>query len=120
APPTDLDGQVSDKESQATSTTPPLDYRPGQPLAREGLEIATRRPKFSRLTKLTARARDPVVEFWFQKDGTVKKAALVVKSGDERVDEDVLNAAYNWTASGAALADLKGDAHVSVRVRFAL
>lgn len=99
-----LSGEVSEKESPATSVDPVLDFRPGKPLAREGLEINTVLPEFSVLTRITAGGvrREPIVTIRFGRNGKVVRATFKngTLSGNPDLDEPIRNAIYSWTAKG--------------------
>jgi hypothetical protein len=99
-------GQISEKESDAASIEQMLTVRPGMPAAAEGLEIITRRPNFTRLTRVTAAPGNPIVRIFFKRTGTVGRVELLRSSGSDDVDGPVLNAVYNWRAKGKALDDL--------------
>ena len=97
-----------DREAQATSTNPPLSYTLGQPVAREGLRIRTVIPRFdatTRLTDLRALTRKPVVAVTFGRDGAVLDARILpgTASGRRSVDEPILNAVFQWRATGEDL-----------------
>ncbi|MBC7835371.1 MAG: hypothetical protein H7Y88_09770 [Phycisphaerales bacterium] len=112
----------SDRESDATSTEATIEIRPGKPAAGQGLDIRTKRPEFSKFTRLTAAPRNPELRLKFDRRGKVVSAVFLVRSGYKDVDEPVLNAVYLWTAKGEALARLPDDptAGLSIRVRIVL
>lgn len=99
-------GIKSEKEADAASTTTPIEIRPGQPAAAQGLDITTRRPNFTRLTRVTAYPDNPLLEVTFNHLGVVTKVRLVESSGNADVDGPVVNAIYQWTARGKQLAEL--------------
>ncbi len=99
-------GQVSDKESEATALKDRVQVRPGQPVAAKGLEIKTRRPVFSLYTRVTAAPRNAVVRVRFTREGKVASAEMVRSSGVADVDRPILDAVYGWTASGKQLLEL--------------
>ncbi len=96
-------GAKSDKESDAASIEQMLVIRPGMPAAAEGLEIITRRPNFTRLTRVTSLPGNPILRIVFRRDGRVRLAEVLRSSGSEDVDGPVLNAVYNWQAKGKVL-----------------
>ncbi len=118
----DHPGTKSEKEADASSTTPTLVIRPGQPAAAEGLDIVTRRPNFTRLTRVVAYPeKNPLFKVTFNHKGVVTRVRLVESSGIRDVDEPVINAIYQWTAKGKALAELAsedpaGGLTISVRI----
>lgn len=115
-------GDVAQKESDATSTIEvPLEHlRLGKPLAAQGLEIRTRKPRFTSLVMLTSAPADPRVEIRFRRDGKPAKARFLESSGDQRIDEAILNSLYRWRAKGKKLLELERDETVPVRIRITL
>ncbi|MFM9997082.1 MAG: hypothetical protein ACKVU4_14935 [Phycisphaerales bacterium] len=120
---------VTDKESIASALRDAPSVAPGRVLAAEGLEIQTRRPRWSRVTQLTRSPANPVVQITFGRDGSVRRAgflsdgAVVFGSGFQDVDEPLLSAIFLWTARGEALDRLPPDdpeAGVTIRVRVIL
>ena len=110
-------GDTSEKESDAASIRKSVLIRPGHPAAAQGLEIVTRRPEFTRLTRVTAWPRNPIVRVTFDRTGKVTQAKILRSSGVEDVDNPVLYSVYQWTAKGKALAELpKGDVHAGVTI----
>ncbi|HRQ71498.1 MAG TPA: hypothetical protein PLU35_00550 [Phycisphaerales bacterium] len=113
----------STKESPATSTKPPVEVSPGQPVAAEGLDIETVRPRWTLVTRMTALPRNPVVRVTFAKDGKVGRAEFLPgkNSGYADVDGPLLDAIYRWRAKGKALDDLpEGDKEAGVTLEFRL
>jgi hypothetical protein len=103
-------GTKSEKEADASSTTASIEIRPGQPAAAQGLDITTRRPNFTRLTRVVASPeRNPLFKVTFNYRGVVTKVKLLESSGVKDVDEPVINAIYQWTAKGKALAELTSE-----------
>ncbi|MCW5777365.1 MAG: hypothetical protein KIS87_13085 [Phycisphaeraceae bacterium] len=98
----------STKESPATSTRPPVEVSPGQPVAAEGLDIETVRPRWTLVTRMTALPRNPVVRVTFGRDGRVARAEFVPgrNTGYADVDGPLLDAVYRWRARGRALDEL--------------
>lgn len=96
-------GRQSDRESTATSILTAEWKKLGQPLAGAGLEIKTRRPKFTHYTRIMGAARDPVVLVHFRRDGKVERVDLVRSSGNADVDRPVIDAIYLWRATGEPL-----------------
>jgi hypothetical protein len=103
-------GLPSDKESVAAALRDATAVVPGRVVAARGLEITTRRPRFSAATRMTAMPRNPVVRITFGRDGHVRRAEFVrhenvlLSTGHPDVDEPLINAIYRWTARGEALA----------------
>lgn len=122
APRTPNPGNESDKESDPTSVidVPPAMWRSGRPLVGKGLEITPRKPEFTTVTLLTASPRNPVSKISFRRDGRVERARLLGGSGDERIDEALLNALYGWRASGKQIEDLKEGQTVDITLRLIL
>lgn len=107
---------VTTRESIATALRTAPTVVPGKVLAAHGMEIQTRRPQWTRLTLMTRRPANPVVQISFGRDGRVRRAGFlsdgehVFSTGFDDVDEPLLNAVFRWTASGAALERLPEDA----------
>jgi hypothetical protein len=114
----------SPKESDAASRDKPLEYHNGKVASREGLDIKTVKPKWTDSTLLTANPRNPLVRVEFGSDGKVKRATFEgTGSGDEAVDQTLLNAIYAWTATGVEIDDLKATdpkGVVAARIRIRL
>ncbi len=119
-------GEEDRRESDASSLSKSLEYRPGRPLATEGLEITTVRPRYSVTTRSIARPRDPHITIEFDAKGVVKRAYFakiegrVRSTGHEHVDGPLLDAIYRWKAEGLAIKDLKGDQTVAITIRVIL
>lgn len=100
-------GERSERESNAVSRETAIEVRPGRPAAAEGLEIITRRPEFSRVTRLMAApARNPRLRVTFDREGLVRNVEFIESTGIRDVDDPVQHAVYRWTARGRALAEL--------------
>jgi hypothetical protein len=101
-------GEKSDAESIATSTVPSLNFRPGTPLAGEGVRVRTVAPKFSITSRVASRPRNPVLELTFSREGKVVAGKFVEgrTSGYEDIDGPILDAAMRWTATGKKLQEL--------------
>ncbi len=116
-------GVISDRESTPAALKAMPLVSPGRVVAAEGLEISTRRPRWSRATMVTRRPGNAVVWMIFGKDGRVKRAGFVrdkdriYSTGFPDVDEPLLNAVYRWTAKGRALDELSDDPEDGVTVR---
>ncbi len=120
-------GIASDKESMATSLKEAITVIPGRVAAGRGLELITRKPKWSITTLSTRRPVNPVVVATFRRDGTVVDAKFlndgkrVLSTGYEDVDEPLINAIYQWRAKGPPLDELKGpDDVLTVTIRVIL
>lgn len=118
-------GIESDRESDPASIMDvPVPLRElGRPIAAEGLEIRTVRPRFTHYTRLTVRPADPLIRVRFDRKGRVVTAELVESSGHKDVDNPILDAVYRWTASGKALESLdpaSPDATVAIEFRIVL
>jgi len=109
-------GLQSDRESDAFSTAVG-EYRFGKVVAGKGIEIRPTRPKFGLLARTLALPAPPRVEVVFGRNGIVKRARIVRSSGySTEIDEPIINAVYEWTASGKALADLPSDPSAEMRL----
>jgi hypothetical protein len=116
-------GEKSEKEADASSTTKAVEIRPGHPAAAQGLDITTKRPNFTRLTRVTAYPGNPLLKVTFNAQGIVTKVILLESSGVPDVDEPVINAIYEWKAKGKALAELTSadpDSGITFNVRILL
>jgi len=121
--------QNSDREADPVARRRPLDVKPGQPLAAEGLEVKTTRPNWTLLMRASLRPRNPLVDITFGPDGTVRLVEFVRadgrvhSTGARDVDEVLKNAMYAWTAKGAAIDALDPadpEAGVTFRLRVIL
>lgn len=99
-------GIASDKQADPTSTRASVKVVPGRPASAQGLEIATRRPEFTRLTRVVSSPSNPVLRIKFDRTGRVSNAEIIESGGSPDIDEPVRNAVYRWTAKGAPLAAL--------------
>lgn len=99
-------GEKSPKQVDASALEDSTEVRPGRPIAAKGLEITTRRPQFSKVTRVVAYPENPVLEAKFVRDGTVRSVRLLKSSGFPDVDQPVIDAVFAWTAKGEALRKL--------------
>lgn len=102
----------ANKDADAVSKETPEDFKDyafGKPLAAQGLDIRTVRPKWSDLTLLTARPRNPRVTVRFNHEGKVASATINQSSGNADVDRPLLDAIYQWRATGENLKQLVKD-----------
>lgn len=109
----------STKESPASSKLPTVDFKPGRPLAAEGLDITTASFDFDPLTRLTALPRNPLVEITFGANGKPEWVAFVPgqNSGWSDVDRKIINKIYEkWSAKGKAIDELKAGKRTEVVV----
>jgi hypothetical protein len=117
-------GEVTDRESVALSVrrAPAVRLVEGRVQAAEGLEIQTRRPRWTNTVIATRNPRTPTVEIVFGADGRVRRAAFVsdgatvYSTGFEDVDQPLLNAVYGWTARGKAIDELEEDGEVRILI----
>jgi hypothetical protein len=119
-------GEADPRESDAAALKKAIDYRPGRPIAAEGLEITPVRPRYSITTRAIARPRDPHVTIEFDSSGRVKRAFFVKSAGKirstgfEQVDGPLLDAIYRWKAKGKDIDELEGDETVAITIRVML
>ncbi len=115
-------GVQSDQESDATSTieVTMAQLTLGRPLAAQGLQIKPRKPVFTTLTMLTAIPANPKAELRFRRDGKPARVRLLESSGDQRIDEAVLNSLYRWRAAGKKLRELERGETIPVTIRIIL
>lgn len=102
-------GAGADRDSDATSTQLPLEVKPGQTLAAEGMEILTVRPQWLVVTRMTTAPRNPLVVIDFGRDGRVVHAEYVARqtTGYPGVDGPLLDAIYQWRARGKRIENLR-------------
>ena len=116
-----MPAEESDRESDATSRDVTLeDLKLGRPIAREGLEIETKRPRFTNLTLLTASPGNPGVLISFDRDGIPLIVEFDPSSGDPRVDHALRSSVYRWRAKGARLDSLGEDETVVIELTIIL
>lgn len=111
-------GVESDRESQASSVLTAAWKKLGQPIAGEGIEVFTRKPRFTKYTSIVGAMRDPIVRVHFRRDGRVDKVELVRSSGNPDVDRPVLDALYQWRAVGKRLESLPSESSRSIAMDF--
>lgn len=99
----------SESESVATALEDPIVVQPGAVAVGEGIELKTRRARWTTLTRATAMPANPLVEIQFGADGKVVRASFVPghSSGYPDVDGPLLDAVHLWTASGERIEALK-------------
>lgn len=99
-------GIQSDRESDAFSVAVG-EYRAGKVIAGRGIEIRPTRPKFGLLARTLTMPAPPKVEVVFGRDGNAKRARIIRSSGyPVDIDEPIINALHEWTASGKVLGEL--------------
>ncbi|MGP1309686.1 MAG: energy transducer TonB [Phycisphaerales bacterium] len=96
-------GFLSDRDSDAAAIAQAVSINPGKPLAAKGLRIQTVRPKWSTYALATANPNDVVVRIWFDARGRVTEAKIIQSSGRSDVDRPIIDAVYNWRATGEQL-----------------
>ncbi|MDX2114907.1 MAG: energy transducer TonB [Planctomycetota bacterium] len=112
-------GLASDRESDATSIVSAPMRKLGQPLSGKGLEVLTRRPRFTHYSRLMGAARDPVFKILFRSDGTVEDVELVRSSGNPDIDRPLIDAMFQWRAKGEPLTKLKpGPPQETIAIEF--
>ncbi len=96
-------GELSDKESDATSVTaaPTKDWKSGKPLAAKGIEVRTKRPYFDELTSISTAPGSPLALIEFNREGKAVTAKLLESSGYDTVDQAILDSLYGWTVNVA-------------------
>lgn len=117
------DGAKSDKQSAATSVidVPASLWKNGKPLAREGLNIKTRRVELTTLTQVSANYRNPQCDIYFDHTGKPVQVKIVESSGlKEAVDEPVVDTLFRWRASGKQISQLQPGQLARFRVRIYL
>ncbi|MBU6208911.1 MAG: hypothetical protein KGR22_03265 [Planctomycetes bacterium] len=117
------DGAKSDKQSAATSVidVPASLWKNGKPLAREGLNIKTRRVELTTLTQVSGNYRNPQCDIYFDHLGKPVQVKIVESSGmKDAVDEPVVDTLYRWRASGKQISQLQPGQLARFRVRIYL
>lgn len=114
------EGARDDRESDAASRTEIVDRRRlGQVIAARGLQLRTVRPQWGLTTLATASPRNPTLVIHFNRAGRVTRAGFIRGQGTGyvAVDEPLLNAVYQWTATGEELLRLpEGDTTATVTI----
>lgn len=119
-------GLEDERESDAAALRKPLEYKPGKPIAGEGIEITTVRPDFGTTVRILANPDNPLVVIDFGPDGHVRRARFArnatrtLNTGNPYVDGAILDAIYRWTAKGQAVDDLGDDQTLTYSVRLLL
>jgi len=115
-------GELSDRESDATSTITarPDQWKMGRPLAAKGLRVLTKRPYFDELTSVTTAPRAPLAEIEFDRTGKAVNCTLLESSGFPSVDQPILDSLYGWRAQGKELEKLKPGETAKFRIRLLL
>jgi TonB family protein len=111
-------GFLSDRDSDAAAIKQAISINPGKPLAAKGLRIQTVRPKWSTYTLATANPNDVVVRIWFDGTGRVTKAKIIQSGGRDDVDRPILDAVYNWRATGEQLSTIRNQPGGTVQLVF--
>jgi hypothetical protein len=119
------DGDLSDRESDATSVkaSPPKDWRPGRPLAQQGLELRTVRPQIDELTAISGRPMSALARIEFNRNGKVINVTLVESTGLRSWDEALEDSLYRWTAvvsKSAKLRNLPADKTLKFTIKITL
>ncbi|HAI13362.1 MAG TPA: hypothetical protein DCM28_16765 [Phycisphaerales bacterium] len=118
------DSQAQPYHAQQLATQPrptvmPRDERESQPysldhheiegkiggvIVGKGIEIQTRVPRFTAVTKASIWPKaNPVVEITFATDGVVITAEILRSSGYAGIDSPILTSVYHWKAKGELL-----------------
>lgn len=119
-------GLEDPRESDAAALKRPLEYKPGKPIAGEGIEITTVRPNFGTTVRMLASPDNPLVIIDFGPDGRVRHArfarntARTLNTGNPYVDGAILDAVYRWTAKGKAIDELEESQTLTYSVRLLL
>jgi len=116
-------GNDADKDAEATSLTkvPASEWKQGKPLAAQGLNIRTRRPNIPLVSWLSYQPQfNPVARIEFDRTGKPVRAMLIVKSGEDRLDENLTDMLFRWRASGTRLTELTGNETVTIELQLLL
>jgi hypothetical protein len=119
------DGELSDRESDATSVkaSPPKDWKPGKPLAQQGLELRTVRPEIDELTAISGRPLSALALIEFNRAGKVVNVTLLESTGLRSWDQALEDSLYRWTAEvrkSAKLRNLPADKTLKFTIRLLL
>lgn len=95
-------GEKSVKESSAFTLKKTLEYKPGKPLAAEGIEVTTVDPEIPILSSMTGVVRNPVILLHFGPDGKVKLAEFKdgLDAGRDDWNDPIMHAMHRWTLGG--------------------
>ncbi len=97
-------------------------FRNGRVEAGQGLDIRTVRPIFTAVTRALSFPSPPIVEVKFSRAGVVEHVRVIRSSGYDDVDGPIVNAVYQWRASGKVLSTIgnEPDAGLVMRITFLL
>lgn len=116
-----VDGELTDREADATSTidVPADKWRNGKPLAARGLQILTRRPEMlpEYLAIQMGPGRNPVFELQFDREGRVRKVTMTESSGAPQLDDRLIDCLYKWRARGERLNQVKPNDRLKFTMR---
>ncbi len=103
-----IPGNKSDAESPATSREISLKFRPGMPIAQEGVRLRPKLPRFTMTTRALSVPNNPLVVMKFNRAGKVVKAEFAPgrSTGSNDWDAPLLASLYEWTATGKKLQEL--------------
>lgn len=120
--PGDTPKPPSDKESDAFSIidADAKNWRDGQPLAAQGIEIKPQKPHFTVLQRVTQSPGNPLVMIRFGPDGVPVSAQVVQSSGSASVDASIEASLYRWRATGAAIEEIADDNTFDITIRIVL
>ncbi len=101
-------GKKSDAESPPSSREISTTFRPGMPLAHEGLRVRPKLPRYTMTTRAMSRPKNPSVVIKFNRAGKVVKAEFAPgrTTGSADWDGPLLASLYEWTATGKRLQEL--------------
>lgn len=116
-------GDRAPKESDAFSRIEVEldDIKLGKPIARPGLELLPRRPRFTTLQEVTAGGCNPLVEVSFDHEGfPVYPARILSSKCDPRILKAIESSLYRWRASGKAVRDLSEGQTLTVEIQIVI
>jgi hypothetical protein len=101
-------GKKSDAEVPASSREISAKFKPGTPIAHEGIRIRPKLPRYTMVTRATSRPNNPLVIIKFNRAGKVVKAEFAPgrSTGSADWDGPLLASLYEWTAAGKKLQEL--------------
>ena len=118
----DTDAWMADREADGSSIKRAANFRNGRVEAGHGLDIRTVRPIFTAVTRALSFPSPPIVEVKFDRTGVASRVRVIRSSGYDDVDGPIVNAVYQWKASGKELAQIgpEADAGLVMRITFLL
>lgn len=96
------------------------EVKPGEVIARYGVEVRTTNPRFSTIALRTSAPANPKVIVIFNRAGQVVDAKITRTSGYDNVDGPILASLYKWTATGEPLQRIPTDEKLTLEITMLL